>query len=196
MYVALKYLYVASLSLALFGCHQSKETGHTVIKPDTLSLKLPGDKHVELEAISNGKKINGKFVDASGNDVNLQDYVKTGSKLVFRFTEMDCRPCVDQEISRIKDLSTKIGHKNLLILADYENPRGLKIFVKQNGILCTVLNCASLEIPIDSGDVSPYAFVLNRNLIANHIYTIDRLKPQKTADYYAKIANEEFDLKP
>lgn len=181
---------IALLLTNLFSCSGDKQD-KSVQVPGKQTVD-PKAKIVDSELKSEGRRISRSVTDIDGNQVDLKEFCKSGNKVVFRFTEMDCRPCIDAEISKIKDLSDEIGAKNIIIIADYENPRGLKVFVKENNISNVVFNCENLGIDIDDKDISPYVFTVKKDLKATNIHAIDRLNPQKTMDYYNKITKELF----
>lgn len=126
------------------------------------------NERIRLKLFMNSEYLEPVFLLDSNNDtVPIQELVKS-PKLLFRFTEQFCSPCIEHALASLKLLGDSIGHNNILIISDAENSNLLKIFIKMNSISspCYSYNRPfNFEIEGKSGSERlPYYMVLDQYL--------------------------------
>lgn len=99
------------------------------------SLSNQRDYFLSLNFKSNGTFINKELSlkNHKGKEFVLNDEL-TSKKLVFRYSELHCDVCVDEQVKSLKKYKEKIGNDNILILADYSNIKNLILFKRLNSI--------------------------------------------------------------
>ena len=104
--------------------------------------------------------------------INSDIYVKELSTIkgkdesvIFVFSESNCRPCLEQELAIVSELTKK---NPFIILADYSNQRLLKQLMKNYKIDCPVV-IKETPLPIDSKNI-PYYLSLDENSIIKQTF--------------------------
>lgn len=117
-------------------------------------------------------------------------YIQT-PKIIFRYADIGCSPCVDSSLWAIRSVEKQIGRENILILASYQNRRNLLIWKRINNIDYTVLNAPSEKVlpAVDVFNI-PYFFVLSPNDKTVHqVFFPMKEKTSRTSDYLSAIVN-------
>lgn len=126
------------------------------------------NERTRLKLFMNSEEIEPVFLlDPNNDSISIQELVKT-PKLVFRFTEQFCRPCIEQALESLKLLGESIGYNNILIISDVKTSSLLKIFIKVNDVFSPCYSYSkqfNFEIEGESGsDRIPYYMVLDQYL--------------------------------
>jgi len=107
------------------------------------------------------------LLDSNNDSILIQDLVKT-PKLIFRFSDQFCTPCIDAALKSLKSLGDSIGFSNILIISDIKNSRLLNIFINNHQIISPCLSYSeqfNFEIENRPGnDRAPYYIILDQNL--------------------------------
>lgn len=123
---------------------------------------------------------NLELIDIEGKPVLAKDIFKTNS-LVFRFSELNCRECIDAEIDALVNSKDKIK-KEVILVAYYQTPRDLFVFYKEfqkkglTNIKMYLFPDKVLPTSIDKLN-TPYYFCVNSNLIMNNFFIPQKEKP-------------------
>jgi len=115
-------------------------------------------------------------------------------KLVFRFSEESCPPCVEMEIERLKKIGETIGKENVIILTSYRNLRYLKLLKQQNNIDFSIynINDTNLNFPTVLKNI-PFLFIINSKLEAELVFIPEKTIPELSYQYYEIIKKRYFE---
>jgi len=122
-----------------------------------------------------------------GEKVFFSDLVKDRSVLVFRFSELNCEICVEEEIKRLKVLSKSIKNR-LLFVTSYSFERYLYTFKRINNFKLPIYNIVpnKIKIPVEELNI-PYYFVLDSALNIHDIFVPEKTEPENTEKYFKDI---------
>lgn len=119
----------------------------------------------------------------------LTDIVKKGTKLIFRFTELSCMKCVDEEIAFIRASMNYINMEDIVILCTFEHMRDAFLFKTINNfsdISVYLIKENALGIPLEK-DQTSYFFTLDSNLITRNIFIPDAYNTSLLKRYFREI---------
>lgn len=108
------------------------------------------------------------------------------SKLYFRYTELNCKVCVDDTFSIMKEkFSKEFLKNNVYLLIDYENERYLEFLKRRNNFYTNNI----IKVPSDSifEEVDrlniPYFFSLNAEGQVDSFFIVMNELPERTSKY-------------
>lgn len=133
------------------------------------------------------------IVTTLNNDsIHFYQILDENPKLVFRFTEESCPPCVEMEIERLKKIGETIGKENVVVLTSYRNLRYLKLLKQQNNIDFSIynINDTHLNFPTVLENI-PFLFIINSKLEAELVFIPEKTIPELSLQYY-KIVKKRF----
>lgn len=138
----------------------------------------------ENERLSISKK--NKFYDIEENLFFAKDIFKDGS-IVFRFSELNCKKCVDAEFNILE--KNKFLHQNKInIITHYENKRGFVTIynnLKKRGlgdISLYLMKEDQLGIPLDKYD-TPFYFYIDSTLTMTNFFIPHKENPKLSISY-------------
>jgi hypothetical protein len=106
-------------------------------------------------------------LDSANVKMDIDNLVST-PKLIFRFSEGFCYPCIKATLGFIKQLGDEIGHDKILVISDHSNARTLKKFVINDSIISPCYRSDEsfgFEIETREGpEKKPYLFILGNDL--------------------------------
>ncbi len=150
----------------LSACQSKREEG---LKAIISKLNADIDLH---QTIENLEYLNdGRYLDLSlallnedGDTLSLED-LNIENKIFLRFHYSDCNVCIKQELAC---LSPRFSVDNVIILAEFESLKKLKLFKASNGIKYPIyITLDSSKFPEAlEGFGSPYTFILYGNRIS------------------------------
>ena len=111
-------------------------------------------------------------IDQNNRKIELKNIIKDNT-LVYRFSEVSCRPCVEDDIKILNELKDSIIGNNLFILTDFKTPKEMQIFSKMYNLKVPIYsypNCINLLADMDTFDRKPYYFVLDTDLKVHFTY--------------------------
>jgi hypothetical protein len=129
------------------------------------------DYYLNLELKYNNIKIDEtlKLVDEKGRTFTIKEML-TRKKIVFRYSELQCNVCVENQITSLKKYKDKIGVDNILILADYTNFRNLILFKRLNALDIAVYSLSKkMNIELEEENF-PYFFIVDNSLVAKDYF--------------------------
>ena len=87
------------------------------------------NKRSKMKMFMDSEELQPVFLLNSTNDsIPIQDLVIT-PKLIFRFPNQFCPPCIESALTSLKNLGDSIGHNNIIVISDCKNSRILKILI-------------------------------------------------------------------
>lgn len=133
---------------------------------------------------------NLQVLTEDGVKLLLSDVCDGNKKLIFRYNEFACSPCIFEEMGNINTLAQKIGKKNIIVLTSYQNHRDFLISKKVNNIDLPIYNTPlnSLENTIEKYSI-PYIFLLDSNWTVDHLFIPNKNVLFLTDEYFQDIVN-------
>lgn len=142
--------------------------------------------------LNNGLSISDtiKVTNEKGDILLLKDIIKS-TKLIFRYSELNCDVCVDKQFEALNKYIDIYGSENILILSQYNKLRNLNIFKRINNIKLSVFNLATIisNMEIEKAGL-PYFFIID-----SHLTTKDFFIPIKEIDNYTHSFLEKIHSK-
>lgn len=143
----------------------------------------------ELNTIRNiGLQINikQKITDEKGNKISITELLNKSPKIIFRYSELNCQLCIEEEIKILLKYINDIGFDNILFFSTYNSTRDLFLFKRINQLQnfkIYNLKEEKLNIPIDSLNI-PYVFLVDSsgNVVMLHIP--EKTKPEFSEQFY------------
>jgi hypothetical protein len=185
-----------SVSTVLYKMHKRKE--HVIAEKS----KIVNEKYNNLqnkyfhEIEDNSHPINPemRISSISEDTLLIKDISSENPKLIFYFSGLTCKSCIETELLRLKEKVKNIGAENIVLLAAYENVRSLFLLCKENGV-----NYPSFIIHENSFDLNadqqqlPYYFILTDELWMKDFFIVDQNAPEIT-DVYLDIVFSKYFL--
>lgn len=141
-----------------------------------------------------GEKINpNTFVELeNGQKVKFYSLIKSNT-LFFKYSELSCSPCIQQEIQILKKFSNSMNNSNLFVLTSYEDIGRLYRFKRINEIEnLTLINISDQQLfsslSLEKEHI-PFYFVVDSNLILSSMFVPDKTKPILT-NRYLRLVNK------
>lgn len=142
----------------------------------------------KMQHYAERKKIkNMTLYTLEGDTLSLQQLVSNENKLVMYFSERGCSMCYETFIENLQ--LSNIDPMKIIILAEYQEGRSLKIKWKDNS-----LPVYRITEPLDvlsPNDEYALSFLLNKDMCAENLIVIDKSNTSLTKDYL-KIMQKLF----
>lgn len=170
-----------------------KDNGYTTLNhqlSDNQSLYKELRSNISKQYLYEQQKVNNKLVLSDGDSLLLDTVLGTSNKLIFRFSETSCNPCIQRELQNISYFENKFGFDKIIIIASYEDRK--KAIVKLNNHnVQSKLICLSPKTklsPFEGDFVPPYLFLLNRDLKMKKIFFTLQTDGQLSSEYFNVVA--------
>lgn len=130
--------------------------------------------------------------DEKGQKHLLKDLLKSGPKLVFRYSEVNCQTCVESEIVPLINFMAENGNDKVIFLTTYQDRKYLLDFKRFNKIKTEIYNIPEngLGLPIEKLNI-PYLFVIDANMQTNLIFIPEKNRENVSLTYY-KIVKKQL----
>lgn len=151
-------------------------------------LLLTGELMIKLQ---NEKLNNVLFSDENGDTTRLSDLISTYPKFIFKYSEVNCATCIDEQFKLIKEVEKKVGAHNIIIFTKYNSVRDLSKFIRTNKIEYRVLNMIDDKLSINDSEV-PYYFILDFHCIIKHPYIPVPHYSEPVLEYFSEVSNIYF----
>jgi hypothetical protein len=140
-----------------------------------------GDKKTKLsQRQDNVKDIkNQVFITLDNDSVKLSDII-THKHLVFRYSVLDCKSCIDSLFYFLRMHENRIGRDNILILTYYNNLRDFVVNARLNKIHYKILQIPENRLFIKEDELRiPYFFNIDRDMNPINFFFITDINKQK-----------------
>jgi hypothetical protein len=134
---------------------------------------------------------NVEIYDENEERITLIQLIQKKPKLIFKYSDLNCNVCIDEQINLLKKASEIIGSENIIILANYDSPRDLIQFRRMNQIDFKVLNLRDIEFTAVDKSL-PYYFILDESLSLKLLYIPIKGDISLTQQYFEKINKRYF----
>jgi len=182
-----RLLLIILLCLFSYSCNNKKEAENVLSATDTtLKDGILSNYEVNLfnQFLSDAKTLEPDITLKNDllQDVLLSDIINEPT-LVFRFSELHCEICIDQEVKKLNEYFPKLKNR-AIILTTYNNTRDFNIFRRLNQVKMPVYKLEkNLNLDIEEAYI-PYLFVLDSNLKIHHLFVPDKLFPNVSNSFY------------
>lgn len=113
--------------------------------------------------ITNNKLNSGLVLsDKTEKKMNLIDIIDQ-KKLIFRFDDSYCNPCINKYLSRLKKIQTSIGSNDIILLVTSKNKKAIDQNFNIDGFNIFYIN--NLNYLEYDKNKSPYFFTLSKDLV-------------------------------
>lgn len=113
--------------------------------------------------------------DYKGNKNPIVEIVD-GKKLVYRFSEVSCRACVDMDIEILKQLGDSIGHNNIMVISKFDNLTRMNAMLNAKNFNSPYFNYngkLGLSVEKDTLTEPGFFFLIDNNLRISFAYKTD-----------------------
>lgn len=121
---------------------------------------------------------------------SLKKVVANSCKLVFRFSELDCNTCIDEQFQLLKKFESEIGKNNIISWGSYSNERNLDILLSNNGLkLSSYFTPVSRDSKclIEKANM-PYYFLTDKQGVIRNVFVPLTNEPERTKIYLNEVA--------
>lgn len=133
--------------------------------------------------------IEQKLITLQEDTVYLSDIVKNKS-LIFRYSVMDCKPCIDSLFSHIQKIEKDIDKKFIIFFTYFTNFRHFLVSARINQINNKIYLIPNNELAVTEDDINmPYFFIIDNQLNVSDLFIVYNLNKQEEEldTYFAKI---------
>ena len=127
---------------------------------------------------------NFKLDNVQKKEQNEDEWTPTFPKVVFRFFQTNCSPCIDVEIENIEKIADSLSYSNICVVVDGLNNREIKSFQKEHPLLKIFASKDGMisNNPIENNQ-NPYYFMLTKNNTIQGVFVPDPVTPSITQNY-------------
>lgn len=135
---------------------------------------------------------NTVFFDENEKEIKIAQIVSRGPYLIFKYSNLNCEVCVDEQISLLKYAKELIGVTKILIITNYSSYGELSRFQRLNQLDdFKILNLKNNELT--SVDKSfPYYFILDESYSLKQLYVPIRGDSLITKEYFNNSLKKYF----
>lgn len=197
--LAYSLLLILSGFLIIFGFHyRSLKTDYMILeiesefnKDEILNTKLDQISKRQYELMPVGQLLPDTLyaADYKGDSIRLIDLISERNTLIFRYTELGCSPCIDEQLEILNKFQQE-SKQSIVILSYYRNIRNLGMLMRSHKLTIPVYNFQLNLLPfqIDSLNI-PYFFVLNQNHTCSHFFIPEKNYSELTESYLQSLIN-------
>jgi len=169
----------------------NKNTTNKLKVSDQNTITRSGlEKRTELQSLP----LDIPLINVAAEDTTTIESLVGGTpKLVFRYSELNCMQCVDQEVANIKSLAQEIGKEHIIIAATYDSIRDLFLFKRINNLEFPVykLPDEGFRLPLDQANV-PFLFMIDEEFQSKLVFVPEKNLPSMSEQYYDIIKSRFF----
>ncbi|MEA1877051.1 MAG: hypothetical protein U9N86_09300 [Bacteroidota bacterium] len=108
------------------------------------------------------------YLITSDSDSLFVDDLLDSPKLVLRFSNQFCPPCIDDALKFLNDIGQSIGYDNIIVISDFKSSNLLKLFAESHQIKSPIYRFpGSFSFSIDKkegSDKVPFYMILDSDL--------------------------------
>lgn len=161
----------------------------------TKSLKADQNRiHIFDEFKISSNIVLNKLSDFDSDEVTISELDLKKPKIVFRFSDLSCESCINQEISNLNALAKEIGKENIIFLGSFANIRKAISFSKVNTLENSnfyFINYGALGSNLEREHL-PFVFILDQSMRINTPFFPRYDLPEVSVDYYKIIKQKYF----
>jgi hypothetical protein len=170
----------ANFDISLQDCHNSVQN----IKDRMNNIML--DLSLIYEFDSEQIDYNTIIYDEDENQLSLNQLIQDSPILVFKYSQLHCDVCIDEQISLLKGAEELINENKIILLTNYSSKNDLARFKRVNQLNFKVFNLKNSELTeIDKS--FPYYFILDKSFSLKKFFIPIKGDTLLTKDYYKSI---------
>lgn len=192
-----------SFNVYFFVSNKNSQTARTdqyAKSADSVTYLLSIERNSAFSSMmDNDKPLNKEltFSNDSNNNITLTDFLKRfikRPKLVLRYTEINCTPCVDSSVLTLKEVTNKVGEENILILASYHSKRDMLIWKRVNNIKYPIYQIPDNKtgLNVDAENVPYFFILLPESNTVHHLFLPLKENMKRTREYLTGMAERYY----
>jgi hypothetical protein len=131
------------------------------------------------------------LVDIYGDTISMSMALQGNTKYIFRYTELNCQSCVDEEILRLKRIN--FSKNELVIITYYNSIRSLIYFIKESGVDFRIYSVIDNNFIHDLDILNlPYYIKISDDYSIQDVFLVNR-NEKLIEDYFVNIDNAKKD---
>jgi len=137
---------------------------------------------MNFQLFSEGTRLDPSLsLKSEKSDSQLLHNVLDRTKLVLRYSELNCQTCVDAMLTQLLN-NEKFNTSNCILLAYYRNPAYLYQFMRINRLQLPVYSIKSTGLLPDTLNI-PYFYLLDKDLRVSNVFIPEEGDTAAVADY-------------
>lgn len=130
---------------------------------------------------------NQLLITLEQDTVKLPDVIKHKS-LIFRYSVLDCKSCIDSIFYQLKGFEDIIGKENIYVFTYYNSTRHFIVSARLNQIKFKIFQIPSNRLQIEEDSLKmPYFFMIDQDLqISDVLYVHNYYSQKLDIDKYLK----------
>jgi len=137
---------------------------------------------INFQLFSEGTRLDPSLsLKTEKSDSQLLHNVLDRTKLVLRYSELNCQSCLDAVLTQIQS-NSNFSNENTLLLAYYKNPAYLYQFKRMNRLRLPVYSINKTGLPPDTLNI-PYFYLLDKDLRVSNVFIPEEGDTAAVADY-------------
>lgn len=195
--IAVSIIIFILISLIVYLYHTNKQLVieyNNIINENQVKIKNQEQiNRFEIDSENIELSNNIKLEDETGQMVYLHDICPV-SKLICRYSEINCNVCIDAQIENIKQILSTWKNEDIIFIATYQQTRDLFVFKRVHGLKIKIYNLkGNLNLPVERQN-TPYYFIYNgRNNRATNVFIPVKENPEPTIYYLNSLFNKYFE---
>ena len=169
---------------------QYKQEMARVIDDNIISKQILINREINiLRNIGLQINIEQNVKDEQGNKISVAELLNGSHKIIFRYSELNCNLCIEEEIQILQKYINDIGFDNILFFSTYNSTRDLFLFKRINQLQnyrIYNLKEEQLNIPIDRLNI-PYVFLIDSSGNIVMLNIPEETKPEFSEQFYNVI---------
>ena len=133
--------------------------------------------------------VKNELVLSNLDRILLDTLLDKSFKLIFRFGESSCNPCIQRELQNISNLEKSIPKNKIIVIASYDDERKAMILLNnyniESRLIC--LSPSSKITSLESDAIDPCLFLLNKDLKMNNVFFSLQEDAGLSIEYYQNI---------
>lgn len=128
-----------------------------------------------------------EMIDESDSSIRIKDVINTHKTLVYRYSDLQCKMCVESQLEIMDSILGKTGY-NIIFVANYKQKRDLIVFKKLHKISYPIycIKENNLSLAADTLNI-PYYFILNNYLETENVFISKKEYPEFSVNYLNAI---------
>ena len=155
---------------------------------NTTLLKTLANDNVSLVKYDSERTIDfGTTIrNSDGDVVCISDIVNDGRKLIVRYSELNCKSCVDSILYYTEQFGKRIGRDKIQVWAKFTSLSNYLLMKRIIDHDIDLYDASNFSFGVDSLNV-PYLFILNNAMTISNIFIPHKEFPQLNEWYFSTI---------
>ena len=183
-----------SLCLFVMSCESEKE-----VSDDYMLCEMKGELMMSAAKATwmyEGRVLNDfRVKDINGIEENLSSLLDDEYKVIFVYSEHNCKVCVDNEVEKLADLASKIGSDRILILVEGSGLRQVLSYMIDRDIKTDVRLISSDALgDIMKNENMPWVCVMKKDMRIENFFIPIKEIPHYNDVYHDMVYKRYFEV--